>query len=79
MKVGCDAVYSDYKLWCEDQKIKPESKESLGKILNKLIPYINRIRMTFENVRPWFYELPKLEQAREGFQKAYKTGLEIWD
>lgn len=77
-----DSVFADYVAWCDKQRIASEKQERLGKALLKLIPSTlkSRPRVPGGNgVRHWIYQFPALSRAREEFQKAYKTGSEIWE
>lgn len=73
------SIFDDYASWCDRQRIASEKQERLGKALLKLIPSILKSRPRVLGGRQPIYQLPALSRAREEFQKAYKTGSEIWE
>ena len=78
--ISRDSVYADYRGWCEGQGNRQiENKEALGRALAKLVTSVSESRPTANNgVRSRHYELPSLARAREDFQRAYKSGSDIW-
>ena len=70
-------VYKGYVLWCEEQKIKPESSRKMGRSIARLMPSTNMETRVEGGATA--YGFPSLYQARKQFEKTYKCeGERIW-
>ncbi len=76
---ACKILYDHYKEWCEEEGMKKKNSSEFGKVLNKLIPSVKKIRPTIEGERIWSYYFPSLEACRLEFQQFTKQTEKIWE
>lgn len=74
-----NSVYADYTSWCEKNNIRKESKEALGKTIQKLICSTIKERPRENGNRIQIYRFPDLKQARLEFGKAFKISEKVWE
>jgi len=73
-------IYRDYGSWCtyQHQNRVIQDEAVLGKAINRLIPKAVKIRSR-KNGKKSHYQFPALKEARQDFEKVYKSGAEIWN
>jgi hypothetical protein len=75
--------YKAYRQWCTDNKVSyPHGQKAFTTELKRVFPgplVFKSSKHNKDGQRPREYRFPMLEQARDQFQKAMKSGPEIWE
>lgn len=74
-RVSNNNIYEDYQGWCNQEEEKVVTKSQFFIALNKYISSASSTRPSNKGHRPYAYEFPSLEQAREDFCRAFKADL----
>lgn len=73
---GTSDLYKDYKAWCEDETLAPQSKGQLGQTVINIIKAKKSRRGTLSRIQTYIF--PSLEECRKHFEIYSKETDKIW-